>query len=77
MDVPEIKREFGADLTLWGCCPVQSAYASGSRQDVEAHVRMLKGQAPEGGLVVQFFNMILTPAVAANLRIFFEVFNQS
>ncbi len=75
MDLLETKREFGRDLTLWGCCPVQSVYAFGSRADVLDHVRLLRGAlAAGGGLVAQFYNMILTPKVKENLATFFEAF---
>lgn len=77
MDLAMIKREFGRDLVLWGCCPVQSTYAFGSREDVLAHVRTLKELAAGGGLVTQFYNMILTPTVKANLAVFFEAFAES
>ena len=74
MDLTETKREFGRDLVLWGCCPVQSTYAFGSRDDVLAHVRLLKQLSADGGLVTQFYNMILTPKVKENLAVFFESF---
>jgi uroporphyrinogen decarboxylase len=75
MDLIGIKREFGRDLTLWGCGPVQSTYAFGTREDVLAHVRLLKGElSVDGGLVVQFYNMILTPKVKENLAFFFDSF---
>ncbi len=75
MDLRAIKREFGRDLVLWGCCPVQSIYAFGTRADIEDHVRLLKGPLAEGGgLVTQFYNMIVTPTVKENLRVFFETF---
>ena len=74
MPTRETKREFGRDLVLWGCCPVQSVYAFGTRGDVEAHVSLLRELGAEGGLVTQFYNMILTPTVRENLRTFFEVF---
>jgi len=74
MDLTEIKREFGRDLVLWGCCPVQSTYAFGSRDDVLAHVRLLKQLSADGGLVTQFYNMILTPKLKGNLAVFFESF---
>jgi len=78
MDLVETKRSFGRHLTLWGCCPVQSVYAFGSRADVLDHLRLLKGQlAAGGGLVAQFYNMILTPKVKENLRAFFESFRVS
>jgi len=75
MDLIAVKRDFGQALTLWGCCPVQSVYAHGSRADVAQHVRLLKERlSPGGGLVVQFYNMILTPKVAENLEAFFALF---
>ena len=75
MDLAFIKREFGRDLTLWGCCPVQSVYAHGSADDVIAHNRFLMDRvAPGGGLVVQFTNMIVTPKLLENLKTFFETF---
>ena len=78
MDLRQIKRAFGGDLTLWGCCPVQSLYAHGSRQDVLEHNRFLMDEiAPGGGLVLEFTNMILTPTVAENLRTFFETFYET
>jgi len=78
MDLLGTKRAFGRDLTLWGCCPVQSIYAFGSRADVLGHVRLLRGAlAAGGGLVVQFYNMILTPKVKDNLGTFFEAFRAS
>jgi len=75
MDLRAVKREFGRDLTLWGCCPVQSTYACGSPADVLEHVRLLKEELSiGGGLVAQFYNMILTPQVKENLMVFFEAF---
>ena len=75
MDLAQIKTEFGRHLTLWGCCPVQSVYAHGSADDVIRHNRFLmETVAPGGGLVLEFTNMILTPAVLDNLRTFFETF---
>jgi uroporphyrinogen decarboxylase len=75
MDLARIKREFGQTLTLWGCMPVQSIFAHGSRQAVVKHLRFLMQDiAPGGGLVVKFTNMILTERVLENLRTFFEVF---
>jgi uroporphyrinogen decarboxylase len=75
MDLQAVKREYGRELTLWGCCPVQSTYAFGSRAEVLAHVRLLREELSEsGGLVAQFYNMILTPQVKENLAIFFEAF---
>ncbi|MGD8238612.1 MAG: uroporphyrinogen decarboxylase family protein [Armatimonadota bacterium] len=75
MDLAQIKREFGGDLTLWGCCPVQSLFEHGSGEDVLDYVRFLMREiAPGGGLVLQFINMIITPRVLDNLRVFFGAF---
>jgi len=75
MDLVETKRRFGGELTLWGCCPVQSVYALGSREEVVEHVRLVRGRLAEGGgLVVQFYNMLLTPKVEENLATFFRAF---
>ena len=75
MDLMEIKREFGVDLTLWGCMPVQSLWAHGSREDVLGHLRFLMEEiAPGGGLVVKFTNFLTTGKSLENLRIFFESF---
>jgi len=69
MDLVQVKREFGRHLTLWGCCSVQRVYASGSRQDVLDELRLIREQiAPGGGLVLQFTNILLTPASLGNLR---------
>ena len=75
MNLEQIKREFGRDLTLWGCTPVQSVYANGSGEDVLNHIRFLMEKvAPGGGLVLQFMNMIVTPRVLDNLRVFLSAF---
>ncbi len=75
MDLAAIRREFGADLALWGCTPVQSTYAHGTPAEVRAHTRFLFEEiAPGHGLIVQFMNIVLTPRVLANLRAFFEQF---
>ncbi len=75
LDMPALQREFGRDVTLWGCCPVQSTYAWGTREDILAHLRLLREElAPLSGCVVQFYNMIITPPLLQNLRIFYENF---
>jgi uroporphyrinogen decarboxylase len=75
MDLAAVKREFGRNLVLWGCCSVQSVYATGSADDVRRELRFLMREiAPGGGLVLQFTNMVLSPAVLANLRVFFAEF---
>jgi len=75
MDLAAIRREFGRDLALWGCTPVQSIYAHGTPAQVRAHTRWLfEAIAPEHGLIVQFMNIVLTPHVLGSLRAFFEEF---
>jgi hypothetical protein len=54
----------------------RSETGTGGRGDVEAHVQLLCELGAEGGLVTQFYNMILTPTVRGNLRVFFEVFGE-
>jgi len=75
MDLRTISREFGAELALWGCTPVQSIYASGTPAEVRAHTRFLFEEvAPERGLIVQFMNIVITPHVLRSLGAFFEEF---
>jgi uroporphyrinogen decarboxylase len=77
MNVEQIKRDFGRDLTLWGCCPVQSLYATGSAEDVRQHVRsLMENLAADGGLVVQFTNVVVTPKALENLGVFFDSFGE-
>lgn len=71
----QIKEAFGDRLTLWGCCGSQSVYAFGSEDDVLENVRMLmRTVARGGGFVLQFYNMLLTDRVMANLSCFFQAF---
>lgn len=75
MDTAQIKADFGSDLTLWGCMPTQTVYASGSREDVIDHLHFLMEKiAPGGGFVVNFINTIMTDTVVDNLQVFNEVF---
>ena len=75
MDLAEIKREFGRDLTLWGCMPVQSIFTTGSRDDVQRHLEFLmKEIAVDGGLIVKFTNVLFTEKSLENIMTFFELF---
>ncbi len=75
MDLRAISREFGADLALWGCTPVQSIYAHGTPGEVREHTRSLLDEiAPTQGVIVQFMNIVLTPHVLDSLRAFFGEF---
>jgi len=75
MDLAEIKREYGHDLTLWGCTPVQSLFANGSRAEIIDFLQFLMDDvAVDGGLVVKFTNFLATSKSMENLKVFFEVF---
>ncbi len=75
MDPVEIKRAFGGRLTLWGCTPTQSIYSKGGVRDVEENLRRLTGEVGRGGgLILQFYNMLVTPRVRENLGRFFVSF---
>ena len=75
MDVSTVKRDFGGRLTLWGCLPTQSVFAHGSAGEVRDYLRFLKKElAPGGGLVVEFYNSLVTPQFLGNLRTFYEEF---
>lgn len=77
MDLAEVKREFGRDLTFWGCMPVQSTFEHGTAADIDAYLEWLMGKVgANGGLVVHFINMIVTPRVEANLRAFLNAFHR-
>jgi uroporphyrinogen decarboxylase len=75
MDLAALKREFGKQLTFWGCLPTQSIFAYGSCEEVRQHLRFLMTEmAPGGGLVVEFYNSLVTPKFQENLRVFYEEF---
>jgi uroporphyrinogen decarboxylase len=75
MDLPAIKKVYGGKLVLWGCMPVQSLFANGSRNDVAAHVDFLMEKiAPHGGMVIKFTNFLFTERSRENLAVFFEMF---
>lgn len=75
MKLPEVKREFGDRMTFWGCTPSQSVYTNDGRAEVKAALEsLMRDVAPGGGLVVQFYNMLIMPKVQENLRHFVELF---
>ncbi|MEK7475741.1 MAG: uroporphyrinogen decarboxylase family protein [Candidatus Coatesbacteria bacterium] len=75
MDLVAVKREFGSRLTLWGCLPTQSIFAHGTGDEVREYLRWMKRElAPGGGLVVEFYNALVTPVFLSNLRVFCEEF---
>lgn len=75
MDLAAVKRDFGRDLTLWGCMPGQSVFAAGTEDDVRRHLEFLMTTvAVDGGCVVKFTNFLVTERSLANLGAFFEMF---
>jgi uroporphyrinogen decarboxylase len=75
MDLREVKREFGRDLTLWGCMPVQSTFQHGSAEGIERHVDFLMEHiAPDGGFVASFINFLATERSTENLVTFLQMF---
>jgi uroporphyrinogen decarboxylase len=77
MNLAEVKREFGRRLTLWGCLPAQSLYAHGTAEAVVSNLRdLVAGVGRGGGLVLQFFNMLLTGRVEQNVQSFFAAFHE-
>ena len=77
MDLYQVKREVGRDLTLWGCLPAQSILAHGTAADVLVHLDFLMREiAPGGGFVAQFYNMLHTPRVTENVRTFLGAFQR-
>jgi uroporphyrinogen decarboxylase len=75
MDLAQIKHAFGDQLVLWGCMPVQSVFAHGSRVDVQRHIAFLMERiAVNGGLVLKFTNFLMTDRSLANMRVFLELF---
>ncbi len=75
MDLAMLKREYGKDLVLCGCLPMQSVFTSGSAEDVRKHLRFLmKEIAPGGGMVVEFYGVLITPKLPDAARVFYEEF---
>lgn len=74
MPIDEMKREFGRDLTFWGCTPVQSVFQDGGRGDVQEWLKGLQEAASrDSGIVVNFINLVVTDRSLTNLRHFFEL----
>jgi uroporphyrinogen decarboxylase len=75
MDLRTIKKDFGRDLVLWGCMPVQSLFVHGSATEVSEYLDFFMREiAPGGGVVAEFTNFIATEKSKENLRTFFELF---
>lgn len=77
MNLAEVKRDFGGQLTLWGCLPAQSLYAHGTAEEVASNLRhLVTDVARGGGVVLQFFNMLVTERVEQNVQSFFAAFHE-
>ena len=75
VDLAALKREYGKDLVFCGCLPMQSVFSGGSHDDVRKYLRFLMDEiAPGGGLVVEFYGVLITPKLVDNARIFYEEF---
>ena len=75
IELAGVKREYGKDLFFWGCLPTQSIFAHGSGDEVKKYLRyLMKEGSPGGGLVVEFYNTLVTPKLLENVRAFFEEF---
>jgi uroporphyrinogen decarboxylase len=75
IDIAEAKREFGKELFFWGCLPTQSIFAHGTRDEVRKYMRyLMKEGSRDGGLVVEFYNILQTPKLMDNVGVFYEEF---
>ena len=75
LDLREIKKQYGDVLVLCGCLPTQSVFAYGTPEEVIRHLQFLREEiAPGGGLVVEFYNTLMTPTLLANMKVFFQEF---
>lgn len=75
MNLLEIKKEFGKDLVMWGCLPVQSVFAHGTPNDVRRHCEFLmETLSVNGGFVVDFINFIGTEISLKNAEYFIKMF---
>ncbi len=75
MDIVAVRREYGKDLVLWGCLPVQSVFSNESHDDVRQAMRFVKDKiAPGGGIVVGLYGVTITPKLLDNARVFYQEF---
>lgn len=74
MNVAELKREFGKDLTFWGGgCDTQKILPQGTPEQVRAHVReQVKTLAPGGGFVFQQVHNIMANVPPENVIAMFD-----
>lgn len=74
MDASELKRDFGADLTLWGGgCDTHRVLFEGTPDEIRAHVRrQVEILKPGGGFVFQQVHNILANVPPENVRVMFD-----
>ena len=74
MDAAGLKREFGADVVLWGGgCDTQAVLPDGSPMDVAAHVRrQVEILKPGGGFVFQQVHNIMANVPPRNVLAMFD-----
>jgi uroporphyrinogen decarboxylase len=79
MDAAGLKRDFGADLTLWGGgCDTQSVLPSASAAAVRQHVaQQVRILAPGGGFVFQQVHNIQANVPPENILAMFGAVNAS
>ncbi len=77
MDPVGLKRDFGADLVLWGGgCDTREVLPYGSPEEVHAHVRQrVRILAPGGGFVFQQVHNILAYVPVENVMAMLEAVN--
>lgn len=74
MDLTEIKKNYGEELVLWGCMPVQSLFENGSRKDIIDYIDFIMREiALGGGVVIKFINFLATKKSKENLGIFLDI----
>jgi uroporphyrinogen decarboxylase len=77
VDVAELKRSFGSQLSFWGGIGVQSVLPFGTPEEVRDAVRSLIAQAGEGGgLVVSPSHLVEHDVPAANIIAFVDTMRE-
>ena len=74
MDLREIKKSYGDRLVLWGCMAVQSTFEFGTDEYILRDIRLVKEISQDGGICIDFINMVPTANVRRNLVSFAKHF---
>ncbi|NLE76361.1 MAG: methyltransferase, partial [Chloroflexi bacterium] len=77
MDVAELKREFGRDITFWGGgCDAHHVLPRGTPEEVRQHVRgQVAALRPGGGFVFQQVHNVVADVPAANIAAMLQAVN--